>query len=922
MDGETISEKTWHDRSLDEVIDELGTSSHGLTKEEAERRLKTHGLNELEEGEQLSKVKLLLAQLKNPLNLVLVAAALISFLAGKSVDTIVIAVIIIFNALIGFIQEYRAEKALQALRSMVTPEAEVLRVVPEEDNRSLEMKVKTSHLVPGDVILLEVGDKIPADGRLMEASNLEVDESMLTGESLPARKGITVMAKETQVADRKNLVYSGTMVTQGRGKAVVCATGMDTEMGKIARLITETETTEAPIQRRTRDLSKKLGLFAILASTLTFSLGLLRGFEVYDILLFALASAVSAIPEGLLVVMTIVLAIGANRMVRRNALIRKLHAVETLGSVTSILTDKTGTLTSNQMTVRRIHLKKKAIDVTGIGFKPEGGFEVEGEPIEPSDDQRLMDILTSSMLCNDSALRAAEVGDEVRWEIRGDPTEGALNVAAVKAGLNREDVEEKFSRVEEIPFDPKRRYMMTFHRMPSGYISVMAKGAPEAMLGMSSRIMGPDGEEELTDRDRSEIQSLNMDMAREALRVLGVATARIREEEIEQFKHMAEDGKVELTFQGLIGMMDPPREEAKPSIDLCRSAGIRVVMATGDHKVTGEAIARQIGILQERDSGVLTGEDLDRLDDEEMREAVRTTSVFARVSPVHKHRLVEAFRREGHIVAMTGDGVNDAPALKAADVGISMGITGTDVTKETADMVLTDDNFASIVNAVEEGRVVFDNIRKVVKYLISTNTGEIITIITALVLLPTAPLILTAIMILWINLVTDGLMDKTIALEGKEEDIMKRRPHSPQSRIINREMLKNVLIMGVLMATGTLFLFTQGLNNGGTEKARTLAFTTMAMFQVFNALNCRSRDKSLFTIGVTTNRYLLLAIFASVGLLFLATSLEPLQVALGTTVLGPMEWGMVVLVSSSIFVVDEIRKLIDNLRGRSVHAVQ
>ncbi len=909
-----ISGQTWHDVELEAVYDRLNTSSRGLTKEEAERRLSEFGPNELEEARKIRKSKILLAQLENPLNLVLVAAALISFLAGKSIDALIIAIIICFNTGMGFIQEYRAEKAIQALRSMITLEADVLRGCPQEAGACIEMRVRTPDLVPGDVILLESGDKVPADARLIEVTNLEVDESMLTGESFPVRKFVGVVRQDAPVADRKNLVYSGTMVTQGKGKAVVYVTGMKTEMGKIAKLIKETERGEAPIQKRTRDLSKKLGALAVVASALTLTIGLIRGFEFYEILLFALASAVSAIPEGLLVVMTIVLAVGAHRMVKRNALIRKLQAVETLGSVTSIITDKTGTLTSNQMTVRRLFIGNRDIDITGVGFTPEGDFVVDGGKIEPRDDPFLMKFLRMAMLSNDARLRRHQLEEgDFKWEIVGDPTEGALNVAASKAGLVLEDLQVELPRVDEIQFDPELRYMVTFHEDDAGTIQVFLKGAPEAILSMSNHIEDRDGVSSLSKEKEDQIIERYHDMAGDALRVLGFAYKTIQREQLDELKDQINRGEAEFIFMGLAGMIDPPRPEAKQSIVLCKRAGIKVVMATGDHKLTAEAIAKEIGISLEN-SRVVTGEELNQMDDQELDSIVESTSVFARVSPVHKHRIVQALKREENVVAMTGDGVNDAPALKASDVGISMGITGTDVTKETADMVLTDDNFASIVSAVEEGRVVFENIRKVVKYLISTNTGEIITILTTLILLPTAPLILTPIMILWINLVTDGLLDKTLALESKEEDIMDDPPKRPDENIIDRQMMRNVIIMGILMATGSILLFHNELTNGSATKARTFAFTTMAMFQVFNSLNCRSRRESVFELGFFTNRYLFLAIGASVTLLFLATAVPFLQTALGTTALSLMDWITVVLVSSSVLAVDELRKYIEKLR--------
>jgi Ca2+-transporting ATPase len=793
---------------------------------------------------------------------------------------------------------------------MAAPEAEVIRDCPERGT-CLEMRVKAKEIVPGDIILLAAGDKVPADARIFEVANLEIDESMLTGESTPVRKTTDALNGDLPVADRTNMTFSGTIVTQGRGKAVIVATGMKTEVGKIAKLIKETEKAETPIQKRTLALSKKLGLLALCVSGLTLAIGLLRGFEFYEIFLFALASAVSSIPEGLPAVMTITLAVGVNRMAKRNAIIRKLQAVDTLGSATAICTDKTGTLTTNQMTVQKIFVDNRTVKVTGVGYAPEGHFETENTSIDPTKDESLSLLLEIAALCNDARLRQHEIQDGYRWEIYGDPTEGALVVASAKAGFQKEELEAKLPRVDEIPFDARERYMVTFHKIPAEDLKVYAKGAPETILEMCSDIVESGKLNKLTPQRREQLLKVSTDMASEALRVLAMAYQTIETDNLDAFKENIKQKRAKIVFVGLAGMIDPPRPEAKKAVQLCKRAGIKVVMATGDHKLTAEAIAKEIGIL-ERGSKVLTGVEMDNMSDDELDAAAGETSVFARVSPTHKFRIVESLRRKGHIVAMTGDGVNDAPALKAAEIGISMGITGTDVTKETADMVLADDNFASIVNAVEEGRVVFENVRKVVKYLLSTNIGEDITILTALILLPGAPLIFTPIQILWVNLVTDGILDVTLAMEPKEEDVMDQPPRKPTARIINREILMNMIYVGIFMAIGTLWVFTKEWNSGDIIRAQTLGFTTMAMFQVFNSLNCRSRNKSVFKLGFFTNKYLFGAIAASVSLQVLATILPPLQVALGTTPLSIWDWLTIVIVSSSIFFADELRKFVRN----------
>jgi Ca2+-transporting ATPase len=906
-------ENSWHSLSCEEVFERLKTSEDGLSSTDAAERLAKYGVNELGEEERTSRLALFVNQFKNPLIGVLIVATVISVLVAHFIDALVIAVVIILNVAIGFFQEYKAETALQALKSMAGPETKVIRKTGQR-NESVEAKIKAKDVVPGDIIVLEAGAKVPADARIFQAFNLEIDESMLTGESQAITKNIDALSAELQVADRANMAFSGTIVVQGRGKAVVVATGTKTEIGKIAELIKGTERVETPIQKQTKDLSKKLGLFALLASIVVFVIAVLRGFDIFETFLFALATAVSAVPEGLPAVLTVTLAVGVNRMAKRHALIRKLQAVDTLGSATAICTDKTGTLTTNQMTVRKIYADNRLIDVTGEGFNPEGRFEFENQAIDAAQDKTLSRLLQIGVLCNDATLGRTDKENRVQWGIVGDPTEGALVVAAAKASLNKEKLEASYPRVDEIPFDSKERYMATFHKEAESNIGVFVKGAPEAILPLCTHLLEDGVAKALTKTAKQEFLDVSTQMASQALRVLAMAYQTISGDEIEKTKSEIKEKRGRLVFVGFAGMIDPPRKEAKSAVALCKRAGIRVIMATGDHKLTAEAIARELGITGS--AGALTGVDLDAMNDAQLDEVIGKTSVFARVSPTHKFRIVESLRRQGHVVAMTGDGVNDAPALKAAEIGIAMGITGTDVTKETADMVLTDDNFASIVNAVEEGRVIFENIRKVVKYLISTNTGEIITILGALIFLPNAPLIFTAVQILWINLVTDGLLVIPLALEPKEENVMDLPPRKPKERIINRELIFSIIFVASFMAVGTLWFFAGGLNNGNLVKAQTLAFVTIALFQVFNSLNCRSRKLSFFKLGVSTNKWLLLAIVASFTLQVLVTELSFFQIAFGTTSLSILDWGMVILVSSSVFIADEIRKLILKNRNK------
>ena len=913
MDSE--EKNRWYSLSIDEVFERLGSREGGLTSKEAQRRLQDHGPNELEEGKGATWPEILISQIKNPIIIVLAVAAVISLLAGKRIDAAVIFAVIVLNTVLGFLKEFKAEEAISALMSHAAPEADVLRM-DGEGGESKKIRIKAREVVIGDVILVEAGTKVPADARIIEAANLEIDESMLTGESVPAKKCVDSEVCRNPPTEGTlseieidNTLFAGTIVTRGRAKAVVFSTGMGTEMGKIADMLTKTERSATPLKKRTLDLGRKIMFLAILAGALTFSITYYRGFELTDAFLFTLAMTVSAIPAALPAAITVALAVGVSRMAKRHAIMRKLDAVETLGSVTAICTDKTGTLTTNQMTVQRIFLGDRTVYVTGAGFKPEGSFEVDGSEVDPGEDEGLATFLRIAALCNDSSLRSKEGDDGERWEIQGDPTEGALVVAAAKAGLPKEDLEEAFPRIDEIPFDPEKRYMATFHRSEGG-VQVCLKGAPETVLGMCSAVQVDGEKRELVEADKERILDMGSQMGADALRVLGFATKTVREEEVAGFKEESPSG---LIFSGLSGMMDPPRPEAIEAIAVARKAGIRVFMATGDHKITAEAIAREMGIAT-GESKAYTGSDLDGMGDGELDEAMEDAAVFARVSPEHKHRIVESLRRKGHIVAMTGDGVNDAPALKVAEIGIAMGITGTDVTKETADMVLTDDNFQSIVNAVEEGRVIFQNIRKVVRYLINTSAGEVLAITASLLFLALNVLIFTPVQILWVNLVTDGILVVNLAMEPKEKDVMDQPPRDPGEKIINHDIVMNTLFIAFIMATGTLFVFMQEWNNGDLIRAQTMGFITMAMFQVFNALNCRSMTQSVLSLGLFSNRNLMIAIFASITLQILATELSFFNTALGSVSLSAADWATMIAVSSTVLIADEMRKAIRRRR--------
>ncbi|MBM3136642.1 MAG: HAD-IC family P-type ATPase [Chloroflexi bacterium] len=892
----------------DEALTHLESDQHGLPWNEVEKRWNQYGQNAIESDKKINRLRIFLDQLINPLVLILFMAAGISIIADHIVDAIVIGVIIIINSLIGYIQESKAEEALEALKNRAAPEATVLRI-NHDTGESVEQIIAAADIVPGDVILLETGDKVPADARLLTAINLEVDESMLTGESLPVQKTSEKIDGSAGIGDRLNLVYSGTAVTHGRGKAVVYATGIKTEIGKIAALILQTEKITTPLKRQADKLGKYLALFAVAFSTLVFIIGLfnLNGSSWQDIFLFALSSAISSIPEGLPAVMTITLAVGVNRMAKRNAIIRKLQAVDTLGAASVICTDKTGTLTTNQMTVQQIYSDGQIVDVSGVGFNPEGGFAIHEETQLVKANTPLFWTLAGGALCNDARLTYNEEHKGNEWSIKGDPTEGALIVLSAKAHLWKDQLEDDFPRVDEIPFDSKRKFMATFHEDQERRSFVFLKGAPEEVLDLCGFSHANSDVKKLSDEEKQLILDQNRQMAEKAMRVLAVAYFEGDKGSWKEIKERIHQGKGELIFSGLIGMIDPPREEAKEAIRVCRQAGIRVIMATGDHPITAKAIAEELNMI-DQDSRVLTGADVDEMSEEEFDRATRDTAVFARVSPELKYRLVESLKRQGEVVAMTGDGINDAPALKSAQVGVAMGIAGTDVAKEASDMVLTDDNFSSIVNAVEEGRVVFQNIRKVVKFLISTNFGEDLTILLSMLLFKGLPLIFTPVQILWVNLVTDGVLDITIAMEPKEQDVMNETPRKINAQIVNKEILLNTLFVAAIMAVGTLFMFNYGYQNYGIVHARTIAFVTLALFQVFNAFNVRSRTKSVFAMGLFTNKYLNIAIPVSVLLLIATVYVPFMQNVMQTSPLLLKEWAMMLPIASSILFLDELRK--------------
>jgi Ca2+-transporting ATPase len=900
---------SWHALNENEVLEKLKSTYSGITMEEAERRLEKYGFNELYKDESGSTFRLIIRQFSNYLVILLFLASAISFLAGKTFDSIVILLVIILNTFVGFIQEYRAEKALEAIKSLSSPESKILRDCPDFGG-CIATRVKARGIVPGDLLVVETGDRVPADARIFEAVNLEVDESMLTGESTPVRKSSEKLPLDISVADRVNMLFSGTLVTHGRGRGLIVETGMGTEIGKIAGLIEESGEVITPIQRDLNRLTRSLGGLAGVSSFLTIAIGVLRGYPLIDMFMISLASLVSAIPEGLPAVLTVTMAVGVNRMAKRKAIIRKLQAVDTLGTAEVIVTDKTGTLTLNQMTVREIVTPDGVYNLEGIGYEPKGDIIKDGAVIEASEHPALDLLLRTSALCNDAKLVRDEIGEAASWEIFGDPTEAALIVAASKGGIESSKLDLEYERVNEIPFDPKRRYMATLDRQKNDNFIINLKGAPETILGLSSHYCIEDKcliiDENLEKKILEEAERL----AQKAYRVLGIAYSEGDSSLFDVFEGL-ESGERKLIFVGLIGMIDPPRDEVIESIEICKIAGLRVIMATGDHKTTAEAIAREVGILDGGD--VLTGEELDKVDDPQLDGLIDNVSVFARTSPSQKYRVIESLRRKDRVVAMTGDGVNDAPALKIADIGIAMGITGTDVTKETADMVLADDNFATIVNAIEEGRLVFENITKVVKFLVTTNVGEIIALIGALLLFPRAPIVVTPIQILWVNLVTDGLLTIPLALEPMEEGFMRQPPRPRNKPIIDKEIMESIGYVSLIMAAGILYLYSSKLSTSTVVQAQNIAFISLAMYQVFNAHNCRSKIESIFSKGLLANRYMILSTIVSVILLVFSTTNPFLHRFLGTLPLSITDWVRVVAFSSLAFILQEVRKYLKRI---------
>ncbi len=894
MRGDEQRETThWHALGEEELYRKVGSGERGLAEEEVPHRREQYGVNTLEAEEGSSVLKVVLGQLHHPLIYLLIAAAGVSLVIGHAVDAAVIAGVVLLNTLLGAAQEWKADRALEALHRMASPHARVLR-------EGTEVDVPAEDVVPGDVLLLETGDRVAADARLVESADLRADESALTGESEPVAKRSHRLEENVALADRTNMLWMSTAVTAGRGRAVVVGTGMDTALGRIAGQVRETGREQTPLQRRLARLGTVLGLAGIGMAALVFLLGLVMGYDWVEMVLYSVAVAVSAIPEGLPAVISVTLALGVQRMARRNAIIRRLPAVETLGSTTVICSDKTGTITRNEMTVTRLWTLARGYTVGGAGFEPEGEIRPQGDDgasTDLSDDVRLL--LRIGALNNNARL----VEEDDTWRVRGTPTEGAIVVVARKGQLMPKELARDQERLHEVPFSSEQKYMATLHPRDDGEGTVAyVKGAPDRILGFCTHVLEAGQEVELTDERRRKIEAANQAYAEGALRVVAAACRRFPKD-----KHSLEREDVEggLVFVGLWGMVDPPRPEAIRAIDDAQGAGIRVVMITGDHAVTALAIAREVGIAGNEDE-VITGAELDEMDDETLAERVRRVGVFARVTPAHKLRILQALKAHGHVVAMTGDGVNDAPALKGADIGVAMGKAGTEVAKEASDMVLTDDDFATIVHAVEEGRIIFSNLRRVVFFLITTNLGEILTLAAALVI--GLPLPLTAIMILWINLVTDGACTIPLGLEPGHWDVLKQPPRSPTAGVLDVPLIRRMVLLAPIMAAGTLGLFAYELTIGSEQHAQTMAFTTLAAFQWFQAFNARSSKVSSFSIGLFTNRWLWLGVGTAIALQVLVVYTPAGQLLFGTEALTGIDWLLVVGVASSILVFDELLK--------------
>lgn len=882
------SETAWHRLPSAEALAALETRTEGLSHEEVEVRHNRYGPNTIESGKETSAWQILLHQIASPLVYVLLAAMVVTVAIQDFADTIVIGIVVVLNTVIGFIQEYRAENAIQALIRMSAPKATVRRENTEED-------VDSDSLVPGDIVLLETGDIVPADLRILDSVRLQIDESLLTGESVPSQKSTDPVEEEVPLADRENMAFMGTAITSGSATGVVVATGQKTQMGSIATDILSTSRAESPLQRRMRTFAKWITVIILGIAATAFGVGLILGEPLIDMFLTAVSLAVAAIPEGLPAVMTIALAVSVQRMAKRNAVLRRLPAVETLGSCTAILSDKTGTLTKNEMVVQKVWAGNTRYWIEDSSFSPENSSHKSTESTEVQEGSPLHQALVAGVLANEASL----IYDGDSAVSKGDPTEVALLAIGSKTGLVKDELLEEYSLMEQIPFDSKQRYSATIHSR-NGKKVVFLKGAPERVVEMCDSIALSDGSAKL---DRELVLNEAERMAEESLRVLAMAKAEGNEgaDSIQQGKPSG------FTFLGLQGMMDPPREDAVKAVASCHRAGIRVMMVTGDNPTTAAGIAQKVGISRAKPE-VLTGSDLEKMSEPELQEALNRVRVFARVSPSQKLRLVDNLRKQGQIIAVTGDGVNDAPALKAAHIGTAMGKSGTDVAKEASEMVITDDNFATIYAAVEEGRTVFSNIRKATFFLISSAFSSVVVILASLAM--RLPLPLLPAQILWLNVATNGVTDVALAFEPGEEEQYRRPPRDPTAGILSRLLIERSIIVALVMAAGALGVFIWEMGEGANlEYARVAALTTLVTFGLFHVFNSRSVQRSAFRKNPLTNKFLFVATVSSFAIHLGAMYFEPTQMLLRIQPLTLDTWLRLVPIALSVLAVVEIHKL-------------
>jgi len=857
--------------------------SFGLTQKEVEKRLRQHGFNELEEGEKQSALLLFFSQFKDFMVLVLLAATLISGLLGEYIDAIAIIAIVIINGFLGFFQERRAEQSLQALKELSAPQVTVLR-------EGKWQKIPSKELVIGDILKFASGDRIGADVRIIESKSLEIEESALTGESLPVAKHTDKLTNpQPGIGDMENIAFMGTMITRGSGRGVVIATGMKTAMGQIAGLLQSAESQDTPLQRRLEQLGKVLIIIALLLTVLVVAIGVIQGHQLYEMFLAGVSLAVAAIPEGLPAIVTVALSLGVQKMIKQNAIVRKLPAVETLGCASVICSDKTGTMTQNKMTVTHLWSGGQTWTVDGVGYEPTGSFYRNNQRIQLKEEKALQQMLIFGMLCNHSELNLKD-NDFI---LDGDPTEGALLVSAMKAGFNRPNLLEDFTIINEFPFDSTRKMMSVHVKDKQGRSFIITKGAPDVVLGICDSILWDERTQALTDEKKMKVQTAIDGLASQALRTIAIAFKPIPDHTLILSEQEAEK---KLTFIGVQGMIDPPRPEVKEAIRECKEAGIKTVMITGDHVITAKAIAAQLGILTKK-SKVLDGKALSAMSVDELEKVVDDVSVFARVSPEHKLKIVNALQNRNHIVAMTGDGVNDAPAIKAADIGVAMGITGTDVAKEASALVLLDDNFATIKAAIKEGRNIYENIRKFVRYLLASNVGEILVMLFAMVL--ALPLPLVPVQILWVNLVTDGLPAMALGLDRPEENVMKRPPRSPNEGVFSRGLGWKVVSRGFLIGLSTLLSFMIIYQNDPSKLAyaQTVAFATLVMAQLIHVFDCRS-EKSVLSRNPFGNKYLVGAVISSLALILAVIYYPPMQPIFHTLPIALKDWLLIIGLAS------------------------